>query len=261
MVYGLDRGAAIARGHRRLSQALRSEPRQRAFLNAFDLLTKQYVETHAVDTYVFCLTQHDPYDSDGLLSMWRGYGGNGKGAAIVFDTSKFGGEVSDSPLAIAPVQYMSNLDSLAIMEKAVEDLAEYLEKNELPEDRLYLAAGAAFEAIKFHALSTKHHGFAEEREWRVVYARERDEQNKLVSMLSYVNGPRGVEPKLRLKVEHIPGVMNEGMSLSTVIHSIVLGPNASSPIAVNTVKRMVDKIGKPELADRVVASTIPYRPR
>ncbi len=45
-------------------------------------------EEQAFDTYVFCLTEHDAEDNDGLLSMWRGYGQHGNGAALVFDPSK-----------------------------------------------------------------------------------------------------------------------------------------------------------------------------
>ena len=37
----------------------------------------------ALDTYVFCLCQHDHKDTDGLLSMWREYGRRGNGAALV----------------------------------------------------------------------------------------------------------------------------------------------------------------------------------
>ena len=35
---------------------------------------------HVLDTYVFCLSEHAKDDTDGRLSMWRGYGGNGNGA-------------------------------------------------------------------------------------------------------------------------------------------------------------------------------------
>jgi hypothetical protein len=36
--------------------------------------------------------------------MWRGYGGNGNGAAIVFDTAKIAAR-EESPLVIAHVHY------------------------------------------------------------------------------------------------------------------------------------------------------------
>jgi hypothetical protein len=62
----------------------------------FDLLKSKFIQCyntfaneHVIDTYVFCLSEHVKDDTDGLLSMWRGYGGNGSGAAIVFDTGKF----------------------------------------------------------------------------------------------------------------------------------------------------------------------------
>jgi hypothetical protein len=43
----------------------------------------------ALDTYVFCLCEHDPIHMDGLLSMWREYGRKGNGAALVFNTQKW----------------------------------------------------------------------------------------------------------------------------------------------------------------------------
>lgn len=42
-----------------------------------------------------------------------------------------------------------------------------------------------FERLKLFALFTKHDGFKEEKEWRVVYLSERDTGKKLRSMLGY----------------------------------------------------------------------------
>ena len=36
----------------------------------------------ALDTYVFCLSEHPQHDTDGRLSMWREYGSKGNGAAL-----------------------------------------------------------------------------------------------------------------------------------------------------------------------------------
>jgi hypothetical protein len=59
-----------------------------AFRNAFTHFYNQFASSYVLDTYVLCLSEHNPADVDGVLSMWRGYGGNGDGAAIVLDSSK-----------------------------------------------------------------------------------------------------------------------------------------------------------------------------
>jgi hypothetical protein len=59
---------------------------------------------------LFCLSEHAKDDTDGRLSMWRGYGGNGNGAAIVFDTAKIAAR-EESPLVIAHVHDGTAQDS------------------------------------------------------------------------------------------------------------------------------------------------------
>jgi hypothetical protein len=58
------------------------------FRDAYIHYHSEFSAKQALDTYVLCLSEHDPTNEDGLLSMWRGYGGNGHGAAMVFDSSK-----------------------------------------------------------------------------------------------------------------------------------------------------------------------------
>jgi len=61
----------------------------------FDKIRQQYNALVGVfdqrvsfDIYVFCLSEYDiKNEPDGRLSMWRGYGANGNGVALVFNTS------------------------------------------------------------------------------------------------------------------------------------------------------------------------------
>jgi hypothetical protein len=117
-----------------------------------------------------------------------------------------------------------------------------------------------FQRIKLFSLFSKHRGFSEEREWRIVYLIERDINKRLEPMCQYAIGPRGVEPKLKLRLEPIDGVIPPGFALSKLIHQIILGPSVSTPLAQAALLRMLDNIGKPELRERVVASNIPFRP-
>lgn len=80
-------------------------------------------------------------------------------------------------------------------------------------------------------------------------------------MFDYHLGPRGIEPKLKFKVRPIAGSTPANFSLEQLIDRIILGPSAASLLARDAVCRMLEKIGKPQLADRVVMSGIPYRPR
>jgi hypothetical protein len=129
----------------------------------------------------------------------------------------------------------------------------------IPDDKLHVAAYALFERIKLFALFTKHRGFIEEDEWRIVYLPDRDREKKLEHMFNYSIGARGVEPKLRFKVSPIVGVTQDDLSLTKIIDRIILGPSVSSPIARATVSRMLGLLGHPELKSKLHASSIPFR--
>ena len=144
------------------------------------------------------------------------------------------------------------------MDEKIATLAAVLVAEDIPEEVVYLAALAIFQRIKLFALFTKHVGFKEEREWRLVYQCENDPTNQVGVTLGYLNGPRGIEPKLRLVVKTIPGLTVTDLSLETLVSSILLGPTTASPLALASTKRMV-KLIQPGLVDRVFASGIPFR--
>jgi hypothetical protein len=106
---------------------------------------------------------------------------------------------------------------------------------------------------------TGHRGFSEEKEWRVVYMRSRDAGKIFDRMFSYAVGPRGVEPKLKFKLEAIAGLTETDLSLSKITDRIILGSSLSSPLALATVGKMLDSLGLTELKPRLIASTIPFR--
>jgi hypothetical protein len=129
----------------------------------------------------------------------------------------------------------------------------------IPDEKLYVAAYALFERIKIFALFTKHRGFSEEDEWRIVYLPDRDKEKRLQSMFHYSIGPHGVEPKLRFSVSPISGLTDDDLSLSKIIDRIILGPSISSPIAHASALRMLDLLKHPELKPKLRVSSIPFR--
>lgn len=209
--------------------------------------------------YVFCLSEHQESDNDGLLSMWRGYGAQGNGAAMVLDFSKLEAQ-EDSPLIISKVEYASKEEREDWIKYKLSEFANILKQAQLEDEQLYLAAHFLFERLKLFALFTKHRGFTEEKEWRVVYLPDRDPNGILKPMFDYSLGKKGVEPKLKLKLEPIDGIMPSGVKLESLVSKIILGPAISSILEQKSIIRMLQKIGKDNMADKITPSTIPFRP-
>lgn len=208
-----------------------------------------------LDTYVFCLSHHENVeDSDGLLSMWRGYGENGGGAALVLDTSKFE-VVHDNGLIIAKVFYASRDERIKWINNKLVGFANLIEENDIQEKDLWPAVYFLFERFKLFALFTKHKGFEEEKEWRVVYEKKRDSQKLFESMFSYAMTRNGIEPKFKFNVNY-----GDSLALESYVNKIILGPSFSNNLSLALVKRMLKSLNKPKLSEKVFPSTIPFRP-
>lgn len=258
--FGINEGARIFRTHDGLRSACGNDERYLELQAGFDVYYDQLDLEHAFDTYALCFSEHERDDSDGLLSMWRGYGGNGKGAAIVFDTSKID-PVENSAFILAKVHYGSSEERLEWIASKIDQIADLVRSINFPDQSLYLAAYAFFQRLKLFALFTKHPGFREEREWRVVYMPDQDEEGRITPMLNYSIGEKGVEPKLKFKIGPIDGATGGALSLDLLVDRIVLGPSASGHLAVHGIKRMLERLGRSELLERFVRSSTPFRPR
>ena len=257
--FGVLQANEIVLANHRLVDACKTQERALLFKNHFTQCFNRFANEHVLDTYVFCLSQHSRDDNDGRLSMWRGYGANGNGASIVFDTAQI--NVSEkTPLIIARVSYDTTQARLDWLRNTLSTFEVLLAAANIPDEKLHVAAHALFERIKIFALFTKHRGFVEEDEWRMVYLPDRDHDKKLQSMFHYFIGPRGVEPKLRFKVTPIPDLTADDLSLAKITDRIILGPSvSSSPMAYASVLRMLDLLKHPELKPKLRVSSIPFR--
>jgi hypothetical protein len=100
--------------------------------------------------------------------------------------------VPSSPFVISRVEYWSDTDRVERSKQLLGKWADATAKASLSDDKLHLAAHAALTVIKIFALTTKHIGFSEEAEWRVVYFLDRDRNSLLKQFMSYHIGERGV---------------------------------------------------------------------
>ena len=242
-----------------LSKFLGNQERVDIFHRNYIGYLGEFYSKYLMDIYVFCLSEHDPKDYDGRLSMWRGYGKNGDGAAIVFKTDYLR-KREDSPLIFVKVMYKSDQERRNIIEEKIDSFCESLVGCDIESDSIYYISYYLFQFMKFISLSIKHIGFGEETEWRVIYLPERNVNGIIPeSCLDYVVGPRGIEPKLKLPIAPLAFDVPQQWNLCDIIDRIILGPTISSPISLQSVKRMLSKINKTELENKVFVSSIPLR--
>jgi hypothetical protein len=254
--YGIGLGLQAVRSHAGLRQAC-APSHYNALLDAFDALYAAFDNDSAFDVYVFSCSEHDEtIGDDGLLSMWRGYGGDGNGVAIVFDMRALIA-LPQSPLLVRQVQYLSYEESEAWIDRKLQRFAGALRQHGGTPADMGVAAAALFERIKLFALFTKHRGFHEEREWRLVYLREHDRQEVLTQQLHYAIGSRGIEPRLRFSTTALNGPDQEP-ALRNMVQRIILGPVLATPLALRSVVRMLE-IHEPAWSTRVRRSSTPYR--
>lgn len=251
--YGMNSGATAFRTNAHIAEATQTAETLGELISNFDSLFNDFDAKHALDTYVLCLSVHPPENEDGILSMWRGYGAGGGGVAIVFDSSKIA-QIDGFPLMVGVVTYASRLDREMWIEDKLEKLARVLSSHPLTSENLRLAAYHWIERLKLFSLFTKHDGFREEQEWRIVYMSERDPKREYTEMLSYFISSKGVEPKLRLRLSSLPG-----MSFSSLVERIILGPSVASMLSASSIRRMLTLNNHESLAGRVVESSIPFR--
>jgi hypothetical protein len=255
--FGISEGLTTFMASPALEAACKTPQRAALLRQHFDFYFRKLDREFILNTYVFCLAEHECQDNDGLLSMWRGYAANGNGAAIVFDTRQIARR-ENSPLIIARVVYSPTEDRRKWISDKIELLGNLIRTLTIPDDKLYIPAFAFFERLKMFALFTKHPGFREEREWRAVYLPERDFTKAFAHLIDYAIGPRGIEGILKLKIAPLAGFIDDDFSLNKIVHRIILGPTISSPLARAAVVKMLDRHA-PELNDRVVGSSIPFR--
>lgn len=231
-----------------------------SFMLCINTLMAQMDSNDAFDIYIFCLSKHTENEFDGKLSMWRGYGSDGNGAAILFDMNQIV-PTDGSPIWVSPIVYGTRENRLSWIREKVEKISKLIARDEFDEGRILDFSWHVFARFLSFALYTKHKGFEEEAEWRLVYIKRMDQENLAKDMLSYVVGDKGVAPKLKLKLAGKTGLISNTFDLDKVVSKIILGPTAASPLSERAFKRMLESEDLNNFCEKVVSSTIPYRGR
>jgi Protein of unknown function (DUF2971) len=207
------------------------------------------------DTYLTCFSEHDDAeDACGRLSMWGAYGGT-TGVALVVNSAPFL-LPSDALKAYAsPVAYLGDKafeGELAKVAEAIEANADFLRSQ--GRDTF---ASAAFNMLRFACLCTKHPGFEEEREWRVVYGPALASSAHIVGDIKVINGTP--QPIFKIPLKDIPDEGLVGVEIPMLLDRIIIGPT-KYPLAIwKAFVALLVEAGVKEPEKKVHVSDIPLR--
>lgn len=258
--FGINEGAHTFRSSEEIRTACKTEERYIALRSAFEKNYFKFDFEDALHIYAFCASEHETADNEGLLSMWRAYGDDANGIAVVFDTSVIEGDQS-SPFVVKKIFYGTDDERRGLIHETLKKFAQHLQQASIPTEKLNIAADRLFVWIKIFAVFSKHYGFREEKEWRIAYFGERDDANKAVRFMSYFLRAPSIESKLKYPIAELKNSAGESHSLNSITKKIILGPTHFNPLAMDAVKKMLSEKSQAELIPKLVSSTIPYRSR
>jgi len=207
-------------------------------------------------TYLTSFAEHDAEDRLGKLSMWRAYGGPVAGAAIIFNAEVFQSDNDQLNVFAHPVTY--GADEFASlyynMMRSIFTNQDLL--GMVPRDR---AKSVLFHALRDLMLTTKHQGFREEEEWRIIHS---PFLFSSAFVQPIVRSPGGVPQVVyTMKLEDQPGLNMPELNLNDLIYRVIIGPCQHPEQVAHAIDTELVAAGVQNASQRIVCSDIPLRQR
>jgi hypothetical protein len=209
-----------------------------------------------LQTYITSISEHDDReDLHGRLSMWRAFGNSTARVGIIVKLDVDYGKNLSLGAILSPVGYFTDDELAAELDQVVNNIREnasFLRGI----DRTWLL-NSVFEMLAAAVVSLKHEGFAEEREWRIVYSPTHRSSPHILSSIEVVAGVPQRIYKIPLSSNAQAGLT--GLSPNELIDRIIIGPT-QFPFAM--FDAFVAELERADVADagrKVRVSQIPVR--
>lgn len=205
--------------------------------------------------FMASLCETEENDRLGRLSMWRAYGGNTSGAAIVFNGEVFDGAQNHLMAFASPVLYGDIEDFMPLLEAVITSLRT--NPHLLGAVSADVAFGAVSSVLNFATLSIKHPGFEEEREWRIIHQPFEYSSAHVVEKVKSVTGT----PQLiyEMPLVNRPGLNMPDLTLDRLLHRVIIGPSLYPETTWRAIVEALRSKGVRSPETRVVVSDIPLR--
>jgi hypothetical protein len=208
------------------------------------------------NTYICSVSEHDPKENVlGRLSMWRAFGQTATArAAIVMNVpDPFAAE--GLHLTLLPVEYTEYDEVEARLEQTIRDVtANVAFLQSFPRDRLLQVIFTYLTSI---AVCSKHIGYEEEREWRVIYLPNYLTSNVVTPSTQTIGGIPQIVYQVPLKDDPANDVAD--VSIPELVERIIIGPSMYPVPMWMAFVDALKKAGVPDPDKRVFLSNIPIR--
>jgi hypothetical protein len=208
------------------------------------------------NVYVTCFSQHYAEDDRyGRLSMWRAYGRASVGVAIVLRHESFW-LTNDALKAFAsPVAYLDEEEFEQQFSQVVNNIGAHCEfLRTVPRQQLL---NFLFHTLLFAATCTKHPGFKEEREWRIIHFPKRQRSAVLEKSIATIHGVPQLVYKIPLK--DIPEQNLQGLELQNILDRVIIGPSNYPETIHGAFISELSNAGVADAEEKVHISDIPLR--
>lgn len=207
-------------------------------------------------SYITCVSEHHHNENQhGRLSMWRGYGREAVGVALVLNKNAFFAETNSLNAFSSPVAYLTDDEVAGDIETIIANIGAH--------GALIRNAGIAriknivFAALLFGSTCLKHPGFSEEHEWRVIHSPEIFPSKALVRSIQIVGGVPQTVYSIPLKDFTSTGGAN--FSPDNLITNVIVGPSNYPDAVREALICALEGAGVRNAERKVIVSDIPLR--
>lgn len=207
------------------------------------------------ETFIACFSEHlSSEDSHGRLSMWRAYGGRA-GIALILKPDIMFAENDGIGVFAMPVAYWTQEE----FEAEYVRIAERINSNAQYVSSLGSASieNIVFNMLRSAVLCTKHPGFAEEREWRVIASPQMFPSPLLRASVEVVRGVPQTVQKVSLRDYNEIGL--DALEPKRLIDRIIVGPCEYPSVIARALYQLLLECGVDDPASRIAVSDIPLR--
>jgi hypothetical protein len=207
------------------------------------------------NTFLTCLSEHDgSEDALGRLSMWRAYGGQ-SGVALVINNPPFTAETNNLGAYGSAVAYLNPEDFRSEFHEIAKQMAANVSLlKQIPFEQLL---NSLFMMLRFAVLTTKHPGFKEEREWRIIYSPTLDGARAIKHDYASIRGIPQKIYKIPLVNDPANGLVNA--DIANLLDRLIIGPTSQPLTLYQTFVAILSDVGVPNAAEKVFVSDIPLR--